>query len=124
MGTVGSPRDNQPVPGGNGAGRLTQTLNLVDTTQTSSWDDWAQGFRVRWTQVPNMSCPGQTSGDLFFFSLHEPAAISGLLQQRDAWNRGTTTPLPYNSQFKCYDGMHNWNQIQPAPYDGMYSSPA
>ncbi len=33
------------------------------------------------------------------------------------------TALPNNSQFKCYDGMHNWNQLQPAPYDGMYSVP-
>ena len=32
--------------------------------------------------------------------------------------------LPYNSQFKCYDGMHNWNQLQPAPYDGMYKFPS
>ena len=23
---------------------VTPTLTLVDTTQTSSWDDWAQGF--------------------------------------------------------------------------------
>ena len=27
-------------------------------------------------------------------------------------------------QYKCYDGMHNWNQLQPAPYDGMYSFPS
>src|SRR5213076_2320612 len=32
--------------------------------------------------------------------------------------------LPNNSQFKCYDGMHNWNQVQPAPYDGMYQFPS
>src|SRR5207249_12020217 len=24
---------------------VTPTLTLVDTTETSSWDDWAQGFR-------------------------------------------------------------------------------
>src|SRR6202011_4049630 len=34
------------------------------------------------------------------------------------------TALPNNSQFKCYDGMHNWNQMQPAPYDGMYQFPS
>ena len=34
------------------------------------------------------------------------------------------TPLPYNSQYKCYDGMHNWNQLQPTPYDGMYKFPS
>src|SRR4029077_4212514 len=32
-------------------------LHLVDTTQTSSFDDWAQGFRSN--GVPNMNCPGQ-----------------------------------------------------------------
>jgi hypothetical protein len=32
--------------------------------------------------------------------------------------------VPYSSQFKCYDGMHNWNQLQPAPYDGMYKFPS
>src|SRR5258707_1016580 len=35
----------------------TQSLTLVDTTKTSSWDDWAQGFRSN--GVPNMNCPGQ-----------------------------------------------------------------
>lgn len=24
----------------------TSTLKLVDTTKTTSWDDWAQGFRT------------------------------------------------------------------------------
>ena len=39
---------------------------------------------------------------------------------------GTADPhrFPNNSQFKCYDGMHNWNQLQPAPYDGMYQFPS
>ena len=40
---------------------VTPTLTLVDTTQTSSWDDWAQGFRGcrRRNAIPNMNCPGQ-----------------------------------------------------------------
>ena len=37
---------------------------------------------------------------------------------------GTPHTVPNNSQFKCYDGMHNWNQIQPAPYDGAYKFPS
>ena len=89
----------------------TQSLTLVDTTQTSSWDDWSQGFRS--DSVPNMNCPGQSTGDLFYFTLYN---------QVNWLNPGTA--LPYNSQFKCYDGMHNWNQLQPAPYDGMYSFPS
>src|SRR5262249_24341589 len=36
-------------------------LKRVDTTMTSSWDDWAQGFRT--DGKPNMNCPGQENGD-------------------------------------------------------------
>src|ERR1700719_1368036 len=44
----------------------------------------------------------------------------------DLYNNGGTAAhtIPNNSQFKCYDGMHNWNQVQPAPYDGMYAFPS
>jgi hypothetical protein len=98
----------------------TDSLKLVDTTKTTSWDDWAQGFRVAGTPttpgIPNMNCPGQATageGSLFFFTL------SGSQQ----WlNPGI--PLASNSQFKCYDGMLMFNQVQPAPYDGMYQFPS
>ena len=106
---------------------VTQTLNLVDTTKTSSWDDWAQGFRS--DGIPNMNCPGQgrdtgTSADLFFFSLYNQPNYLDLYN--NVQHGAATTPkgLPNNSQFKCYDGMHNWNQLQPAPYDGMYQFPS
>src|SRR5438874_3711679 len=99
------------------------SLTLIDTTKTSSWDDWAQGFRS--DGMPNMNCPGQgaasgTNADLFFFSLYNQP------QWLDTYNNGGTPAhtLPNNSQFKCYDGMHNWNQVQPAPYDGMYQFPS
>ncbi len=102
----------------------SQSLKLVDTTKTSSFDDWAQGFRSDGV-TPNMNCPGQgrdtgTDADLFFFTLNnQPMWL-------DAYNNGGTPvhTIPNNSQFKCYDGMHNWNQIQPAPYDGMYQFPS
>jgi len=125
---------------------VTQTLTLVDTTTTSSWDNWAQGFRkdangnIITTDadgtaittggpagIPNMSCPGQgrdtgTDADLFFFSLYNQP---NYLDFYNSQHGGTgPTPLPANSQFKCYDGMHNWNQLQPAPYDGMYTFPS
>jgi len=96
----------------------SQSLTLVDTTLTSSWDNWAQGFRS--DGMPNMNCPGQTTTDLFYFSLfNQPNYL-------DAYNNGGTPlhTLPNNSQYKCYDGMHNWNQLQPAPYDGMYQFPS
>jgi hypothetical protein len=87
------------------------SLKLVDTVETSSWDDWAQGFRS--DGKPNMNCPGQSTSDPYYFTL---------FNQPELLNQGT--PLPYNSQYKCYDGMHNWNQLQPAPYNGMYQFPS
>ena len=45
------------------------SLTLVDTTQSSSWDDYAQGFRADGV-TPNMNCPGQTTSDLFYFTLY------------------------------------------------------
>ena len=90
----------------------SNSLTLVDTTTTSSWDDWAQGF---WpgTSKPYMSCPGQDPAGMFMFTL---------LNQPNYLNPGTA--IPNNSQFKCYDGMQNWVQLQPAPYDGMYQFPS
>ncbi|HEY2019087.1 MAG TPA: Ig-like domain-containing protein, partial [Bryobacteraceae bacterium] len=115
---------------------VTPTLTLVDHTQTTSFDDYAQGFHkdANGNTVPNMSCPGQggSSGvipDLFYFSLYNQPDYLDLYNQEHATpgvlnTSATGTPLPYNSQFKCYDGMHNWNQLQPAPYDGMYKFPS
>ena len=60
---------------------VTPTLTLVDTTQTTSWDDWAQGFRS--DGVPNMNCPGQATTDLFFFSLqNQPQYLDYYLNQQ------------------------------------------
>ena len=76
---------------------------------------------------PNMNCPGQgrdtgTDADLFFFSLfNQPNYLDFYNSQHGG---AAPTALPANSQFKCYDGMHNWNQLQPAPYDGMYQFPS
>ncbi|MBV8592512.1 MAG: hypothetical protein JO212_21045, partial [Acetobacteraceae bacterium] len=99
---------------------VTPTLTLIDTTQTSSWDDFAQGFRA--DGMPNMNCPGQSTSDLFYFSLYNQPNYLDLYNA--TYNGGTLHTLPNNAQYKCYDGMHNWNQLQPAPYDGMYSFPS
>jgi FtsP/CotA-like multicopper oxidase with cupredoxin domain len=89
----------------------TMSLTMVDTTQSSSWDDWAQGFRS--DGRPNMNCPGQDPTSPFYFTL----------KNSTQWlNPGIT--LPYNSQYKCYDGWAIMNQVQPAPYDGMYQFPS
>ena len=102
------------------ADTVTPTLRLVDTTKTSSWDDWATGFRS--DGIPNMNCPGQSTADLFYYTLlNQPNSLNVY----NAAHGGPAAPaLPYNSQYKCYDGMHNWNQIQPAPYDGAYAFPS
>ena len=100
-----------------------QSLKLVDTTTTSSW---MIGRRVSAPMASQHELPGpghQTRGtdaDLFFFTLYnQPMYL-------DAYsNNGTPAhTVPYNSQYKCYDGMHNWNQLQPAPYDGRYQFPS
>ncbi len=116
---------------------VTPTLTLVDTTVTSSWDNWAQGYYPSGTagtgsgagQKPYMSCPGQgtsTAGspnqDLFFFTLYDQPQY--LDWYNSLHNGGTLHTLPYNSQYKCYDAMHIWNQVQPAPYDGRYYFPS
>jgi hypothetical protein len=99
---------------------VTQTLTLVDHTETTSFDDWAQGFRS--DGIPNMNCPGQSTSDIFFFGLqNQPNYLDWYNSQHGG---PAVKALPNSSQYKCYDGMHNWNQLQPAPYDGMYSFPS
>ncbi|WP_109488884.1 choice-of-anchor D domain-containing protein [Occallatibacter savannae] len=102
---------------------VTSTLTLVDHTETTSFDDWAQGFRS--DGKPNMNCPGQGTDGTLLADPYFWFALKGQPQYLDLYDNGTVThALPYQSEFKCYDGMHNWNQLQPAPYDGMYSFPS
>jgi hypothetical protein len=107
----------------------TTTLTLVDTTQTTSWDKWAQGFQTDGhgnlrtladgSNVPNMNCPGQDPTSGFF------ATLQGSKMWLDtADSTGNKKTLAYNSQFKCYDGWSQLNQIVPAPYDGKYTFPS
>ncbi|HEY3655539.1 MAG TPA: hypothetical protein VGL34_11260 [Steroidobacteraceae bacterium] len=107
----------------------TTTLTLVDTTQTTSWDKWAQGFQTDGhgnlrqladgSYVPNMNCPGQDPNSGFF------ATLQGSKMWLDtADSAGNKKKLAYNSQFKCYDGWSQLNQIVPAPYDGKYTFPS
>jgi hypothetical protein len=120
---------------------VTPTLKLVDTTQTSSWDAWAQGFYPNSsatpgtgqtaTQKPYMSCPGQGTNvagspnqDLFYFTLFDQPNYLDWYNSVHSAGALPLHPLPYNSQFKCYDSMKINNQIQPAPYDGKYSFPS
>ncbi len=78
----------------------SETLSLVDSTLTSSWDDFVNAVDSNGRQV-NMQCPGQRPDDPFFqYTLNNA------------------------DQFRCYDGWHNWNQVQAAPYDGRYQFPS
>ena len=90
----------------------SEHLTLIDHTTTTSWDDWAQGFRSN--GVPNMNCPGQDPTSPFFQTLKDSKQ----------WLDPLKTSLTNHSLFKCYDGWSQMNQIQPAPYDGMYKFPS
>jgi hypothetical protein len=106
----------------------TVTLTKVDTTQTTSFDDFVNTVKgsnginyilgqdgvlrnpttgatapvgVTAGVQANMQCPGQKTSDPFY-----------------------TFTLGGTDQKRCYDGWHNWNQAQAAPYDGRYSFPS
>ena len=107
---------------GTAADGVTPTLILVDTTKTSSFDDWAQGFRS--DGIPNMNCPGQSTSDPFWSGMQNQPTYLDWYNNVLHGTATSATALPNKGQFKCYDGMHNWNQLQPAPYDGMYQFPS
>ncbi len=90
----------------------TQTRTLVDTTKTTSWDDWAQGVRSD-NGHRNMNCPGQDPSSLYYFTLlNSPISLN------------PTAAQPDGARYKCYDGFAQFNQVQPAPYDGYYHFPS
>ena len=89
----------------------TTSDTLVDTTTTSSWDDWANGTT---NGVPNMSCPGNAPA-----SANPPSYVAGKTDPFINFTLGGNT-----NQFKCYDGQHAFNQVQPAVYDGYYAFPS
>ncbi len=102
-------------------------LKLVDTTISSSWDDWAQGFRRNADnsfvtagtgadvgRVPNMNCPGQDNNSPFYFTMQNGKFPLDPSQSQ----------LAYAGRYKCYDGWSMLSQIQPAPYNGMYKFPS
>ena len=66
-----------------------------------------------------MNCPGQDATSPFFATLKDSKQW---LDTPDG--TGNKKALAYESQFKCYDGWSQLNQIQPAPYDGLYKFPS
>jgi IPT/TIG domain-containing protein len=91
----------------------TTSLTLVDSTQTTSFDSWVQGFRADGV-TPNLNCPGQDPVNDPFFGYTLQNTTSYLYP----------TAMPNASQFKCFEGYHNLNQLQPAPYDGLFTFPS
>ena len=79
------------------------------------------GLPLRWHSQHELPRPGRPA-DLFFFTLFNQPNYLDLYNSQHGGPAAHT--IPNNSQFKCYDGMHNWNQLQPAPYDGMYQFPS
>jgi hypothetical protein len=85
----------------------TLGLKYVTSTTSSSWDDYVNAVDANGKQV-NMSCPGQLpacNGNL-------PGSPPSCDPYVDQTLGGDVT--------RCYDGFHNWNQLQPAVYDGRY----
>ncbi|MBS0393592.1 MAG: choice-of-anchor D domain-containing protein [Proteobacteria bacterium] len=79
----------------------TTSLRLVAQTYTTSWDDVAAGtYPTTDPRNPLLlgkpSCPGQVASDPYV------AQVLG------------------SDLTRCYDGFHNWNQVQPLTYDGYY----
>jgi hypothetical protein len=131
-----------------------KSLKLVDTTKTTSWDDWAQGFRhdasgnlVSMTDTSGVACTAPNTPAGCNPNYGNPAYVPNMncpgqppdspffqtLQGSTQWLDDPSTqhplvpgklPLASQSQFKCYDGWSQLNQAQPAPYDGMYKFPS
>ena len=94
----------------------SQTLTLVDTTQTSSWDDWAQGFRLRWRSEHEL--PGAGTPKLRSSSRCMTSHSGSTLQPE----HGGLPCQPIAVQVLRRHAQ--LNQVQPAPYDGMYQFPS
>jgi hypothetical protein len=82
------------------ADKVTPTLTLIDTTTTSSWDDWAQGFRVPGTATapgtPNMNCPGAARRSTGCLTTRSSSAMTACTTGTRCSRRPTTacTPSP------------------------------
>ena len=118
----------------------TQTLKLVDSTTTSSFDDYvnlvygADGAQYQLGSDGKLRDP--VTGALAAAAAYPAGKQVNL--QCPGQLPGTTAPPPWNynavdpftnytlanDQYRCYDGWHNWNQIQAAPYDGRYVFPS
>ena len=71
---------------------ITKTLTLVDTTETTSFDDWVQGFRrCRTAAMFRTSLPGAIHQRPLFLRFGWPAAVAGPLQRQ--WPENATAAV-------------------------------
>ena len=90
---------------------VTPTLTLVDHTETTSFDDWAQGFRKDvngnpihaadgTSYLPNISCPGQTKNDAgtisdpFYYALQDQPSYLDLYGNSTRYRAPSTVRQP------------------------------
>ena len=106
---------------------VTPTLTLVDHHPDQQLRRLRAGLPGRWRHAQH-ELPGPRREHRRQFRTCSSSRCITSRSTSTSTTRSTagprSTPLPNNSQFKCYDGMHNWNQLQPAPYDGMYKFPS
>jgi len=84
------------------------TLTFAATTKTQSWDSTMNAVGASGIQT-NVQCPGQLPGPTANQLQTSPPSFDPFVP----WFLGA-------DQFRCYDGFHQWNQVQPAAYDGYY----
>jgi len=101
---------------------------FVNSTTSTSWDDWANGVvgsdGKQYVLFPDNTLHSPVTG------LPAPANVTSTNVQNNIACPGQDSKdpfLPYSlgkaHQFKCYDGFHMWNQVQPAVFDGSYLLP-
>jgi uncharacterized repeat protein (TIGR01451 family) len=117
-------------------GTLTQTK--VDSALTSSFDDWvntvlgADGnqYVLGADQILRFTSSSTLTAS---FQLGDPAPATAYPagKQVNLQCVGQKADDPFvaytlgaNDLGRCFDGWHNWNQVQSAPYDGRYAFPS
>ncbi len=98
----------------NGGSGYTAAPNVTFTATVGSGATGLASVTTGTAQIPNMNCPGLDQTSPFFFTLKNSTQFLD----------PNSSALPYNSAYKCYDGLSTFNQVQPAPYDGAYQFPS
>ncbi len=106
----------------------TQTLTLVDTTKTTSFDDFVnlvQGSDGNnWLLGSDNRLRDPTTGALAPAGVTAGKQVNLQCPGQVATDPFVNYTLGASDRQRCYDGWHDWNQVQAAPYDGRYSFPS